>query len=165
MSIASDGTQGNGISLGFGMSEDGRYAGFYSDASNLVPGDSNGVRDVFVYDRQTDTIERVSLATDGTEGNGPSVGGHLSADGRYVAYQSIASNFVSGDTNGTYDIFVYDRQTNTIECVSLAADGTTGNGLSSIGGISADGRYVSFTSDASNLVPDDTNGVKDTVRL
>ena len=73
---------------------------FQSDASNLVPGDTNGKTDIFVYDRQADTIERVSLASDGTQGNGISSYPSISADGRYVAFQSYASNLVPGDTNG-----------------------------------------------------------------
>ena len=74
---------------------------FHSDASNLVPGDTNGISDVFVYDRQTHTIERVSVASDGTQGNGHSSSvGSISADGRYVAFDSNASNLVPGDTNG-----------------------------------------------------------------
>ena len=83
-----------------------------------------------MYDRQTDTIERVSVAADGTQGNGYSITPSISADGRYVAFYSVASNLVPGDTNGTTDVFVYDRQTDTIERVSLASDGTQGNGSS-----------------------------------
>ena len=144
VSVAADGTQGNGQSTGPSISADGRYVAFYSAASNLVPGDTNGMSDIFVYDRQTDTIERVSLAADGTQGNGSSVGRSISADGRYVAFYSIASNLVPGDTNGTCDIFVYDRQTDTIQRVSVAADGTQGNDNSADSSISADGRYVAF---------------------
>ena len=100
VSVAADGTQGNGTSSAPRLSADGRYVAFCSDASNLVPGDTNGVSDVFVYDRQTDTIERVSVAADGTQGNGNSYGASISADGRYVAFHSAASNLVPGDTNG-----------------------------------------------------------------
>ena len=141
------------------ISADGRYVAFISDASNLVPGDTNGVTDIFVYDRQTGTIERVSVAADGTQGNGGSCQPSISADGRYVAFSSYASNLVPGDTNGISDVFVYDRQTDTIERVSVAADGTQGNSYSwQPASISADGRYVAFSSFASNLVPGDTNG-------
>ena len=115
---------------------------FQSGASNLVPGDTNGAGDIFVYDRQTPhTIERVSVASDGTQGNGSSLGPSLSADGRYVTFYSNASNLVPGDTNGASDVFVYDRQTGMIERVSVAADGTQGNGNSTRPSISADGRY------------------------
>ena len=113
--------------------------------------------DIFVYDRQTDTIERVSVASNGTQANGWSSSPSISADGRYVVFYSAASNLVPGDTNGAYDIFVYDRQTDTIERVSVANNGTQGNNSSWSGSISADGRYVAFSSNASNLVPGDTN--------
>ena len=79
---------------------------FHSNASNLVPGDTNGISDIFVYDRQTDTIQRVSVAADGTQGNGNSMCPSISADGRYVAFDSDASNLVPGDTNGVNDVFV-----------------------------------------------------------
>jgi archaellum component FlaF (FlaF/FlaG flagellin family) len=158
VSFAADGTQGNGGSGAVSISDDGRYVAFESQANNLVPGDTNAMSDVFVYDRQTDMIERVSVATDGTQGDGKSYSTRISADGRYVAFYSNASNLVPGDTNGTWDAFVYDRQTDTIERVSLASDGTQGNGSSSYPSISDDGRYVAFGSSASNLVPGDTNG-------
>ncbi len=161
VSVAPDGTQGNDFSQRPSFSADGRYAAFFSSASNLVPGDTNGAPDIFVYDRQTDAIERVSVASDGTQANSGSTGSSISADGRYVAFQSTASNLVSDDNNSTYDIFVYDRQMDTIERVSVASDGTQGNGQSTIAGISADGRYVTYSSDASNLVSGDTNGAGD----
>ena len=161
VSVADDGTQGNDVSSVLSISADGRYVAFTSNASNLVPGDTNGFGDIFVYDRQTDTIERVSVASDGTQGNDRSVAPSISADGRYVAFVSYASNLVPGDTNGASDIFVYDRQTDTIERVSLAADGTEGDRASDSPSISADGRYVAFVSYASNLVSGDTNGETD----
>ena len=90
-------------------------------------------------------IERVSVADDGTQAKQPFLSRPtLSADGRYVAFDSSASNLVPGDTNGVSDVFVYDRQTDTIERVSVAADGTQGNGKS-YSRISADGRYVAFS--------------------
>ncbi len=103
-----------------------------------------GVSDVFVYDRQTDTIECVSLTADGTTGNAYSSLASISADGRYVAFMSSASNLVPGDTNATTDIFVYDRQTHSIERVSVATNGTQANGQSVQPTISADGRFVKF---------------------
>ncbi len=161
VSVDDNGVQGNDVSASYGISADGRFVAFFSVASNLVPGDTNGVRDVFVYDRQTDTTQRVSVASSGAQGNGASNAPKISADGRYVTFQSDASNLVPGDTNGMTDVFVYDRQLNTTECVSLAVDGTTGYGKSSVGGISADGRYVAFSSDANNLVLNDANGMSD----
>ncbi len=161
VSIANNGTQGNNTSWQGSISADGRYVAFSSNASNLVSGDTNVRGDTFVYDRQTDTIERVSIAADGTQGNDGAAGGTISADGRYVAFQSSASNLVPGDTNAIADVFVYDRQTDTTQRVGLAADGTQGNGVSSYPSISSDGRYVAFDSVASNLVPGDTNGFGD----
>ncbi len=165
VSVASDGTQANGLCYLASINADGRFVVFSSSASTLVPGDTNGKPDTFVYDRQTDIIERVSVATDGAQGNSSSYSSALdssiSADGRYVAFESFASNLVSGDTNGLSDAFVYDRQAHAVERVSLAADGTQGNAASSSPTISADGRYVAFQSAASNLVPGDTNGFYD----
>ena len=118
--------------------------------------------DVFLYDRLTDTIERVSVASDGSQAlGGESAGASISADGRYVAYYSLASNLVAGDTNGTYDAFVFDRQTLTTTRVSVAEDGTQGNGMSVRSVMSPNGEYVAFDSVASNLVANDTNNVSD----
>ena len=130
VSVASDGTEAKRTSATYpAISADGRYVAYASVASNLVPGDTNGVLDVFVFDRQTDTTERVSVASDGTEANGLSVRPAISADGRYVTYTSDASNLVPGDTNGAIDIFLFDRQTDTTERVSVASDGTEGERL------------------------------------
>ena len=128
-------------------------------------GDTNGARDVFVHDRETGETARVSLASDGEEGNDGSRIPSISADGRYVAFYSYATNLVPGDTNGALDVFVHDREAGETERVSLASDGTQGNSGSSTGfartHISAGGRYVVFWSVASNLVPGDTNGLAD----
>jgi hypothetical protein len=160
VSVADDGRQGNNPSTSSSLSADGRFVAFQSSASNLVVNDTNGVSDIFVYDRQTDTTERVSIASDGTQGNAMAMyQPSLSADGRFVAFQSWASNLVDGDTNGQPDVFVYDRQTDLIERVSLASDGTQGG--NKVTSISADGCYLGFYSDASNLVTGDTNGVND----
>lgn len=163
VSVASDGTQANDVSLKPSISADGRFVAFRSRASNLVAGaDTNGYADVFVYDRQAHTIERVTLAAAGTQTEGTDAAASISADGRYVAFNSNASNLVPGDTNGQQDVFVYDRQTNTTERVSVSAEGAQGNGGTRFApAISADGRYVTFASSASNLVPGDTNGVDD----
>ena len=161
VSVALEGTEANDYSDDTSISADGRYAAFESYASNLVPGDTNGVRDIFVYDRQSGTTERVSVAFEGTEANDYSDGPSISADGRYVAFESAASNLVPGDTNEVRDIFVYDRQSGTTERVSVAYDSTETNDFSGAPSISADGRYVAFVSAASNLVPGDTNGTGD----
>jgi len=161
VSVASGGTQGNGDSGCPSISADGRYVAFQSYASNLVPGDTNEVGDVFVHDRLTGQTTRVSVASDGTEGNDYSRRPSISADGRYVAFASLASNLVPGDTNGTWDVFVHDRLTGQTTRVSVASGGAQGNSGSWCPSISADGRYVAFQSYASNLVPGDTNGVLD----
>ena len=161
VSVTSDGIQGNDTSYYPSISTDGRYVAFYSAASNLIPDDTNGKGDIFVHDRQTGETTRVSVAFDGEQGNDRSWGPFISADGRYVAFDSAASNLVGGDTNGENDIFVHDRQTGETICVSVASDGGQGNGGSHNPSISADGRYVAFYSDASNLVGGDTNGTYD----
>ena len=157
INLANNGTQANGSSTLDSISDDGRYISFTSDASNLVSGDINGVSDIFVYDRINQTTKRINLASDGTQANGSSQGSSLSGDGRYVVYESDASNLVSGDTNGVKDIFIYNRIAGTTARVDLATDGTQSNSDSQSASISDDGRYVAFTSDASNLVPGSDN--------
>ena len=161
VSVASDGTQANGGSTGTSISADGRYVAFASDASNLVVADTNEMYDVFVHDRRNDETSRISLASDGTQANGYSFGVSISADGRFVAFTSQASNLVLGDTNEMRDIFVHDRQSGETTRVSVASDGTQADGNSFYASISADGRYVAFASDASNLIVSDTNGMYD----
>jgi RHS repeat-associated protein len=154
--------QGNGISDDAYMSADGRYVTFKSGATNLVASDTNGVDDVFLNDRLTSTTSRVSTTSAGAEGNAPSDDPAISSAGRYVVFRSQASNFVTGDTNGTaWDIFVKDLQTGTITRESVSSAGTQANNASADPVISADGRYVVFRSAATNLVTGDTNGQQD----
>jgi Tol biopolymer transport system component len=160
-SVDSNGTPGNGGSDQPAISADGRYVAFVSSASNLAPGDTNGMADVFVHDRQTGTTELASVSTGGTLENGGSYQPSISADGRYVAFGSVASNLVTGDANGMFDIFVRDRQTGTTELVSVSTGGAQGNSNCFQPTISADGRYVAFGSYATNLVTGDTNGAFD----
>ena len=139
-----------------------RYAvAFISLATNLVAGDTNGVEDIFVRDTQTGTTTRVSVANDGSQGNGMSSLASISGDGRYVAFYSGATNLVAGDTNGVWDVFVRDTQAGATTLVSVASDGTQGNDGSSTPSISSDGRYVVFISYATNLVAGDTNATRD----
>ena len=161
VSVASGGAQGDGHSEYPVLSSDVRYVAFTSFATNLVTGDTNGAWDVFVRDRQRRVTERVSIATSGSQGNSDSYVPAISGDGRYVAFESIATNLVPGDTNGFRDVFVRDRQTGTTERVSVDSNGVQGNGISYAASISANGRYVGFSSMASNLVPGDTNGTWD----
>ncbi len=161
------GNEGVGMSLAPAISGDGRYVAFQSFASNLVSGDTNGAQDVFVHDRLASTTgrtTRVSRHSLGTEGDGSSTGASISADGRFVAFQSSASNLVSGDANGMGDVFVHDRLASTTgrtTRVSRHSLGTEGDGTSSDASISADGRFVAFESQAKNLVSDDTNNTTD----
>jgi len=160
-SVSTGGGQGNGRSFVPAISADGRFAAFYSDASNLVAGDGNGARDVFLRDRQTAETSRVSIASDGAEANGDSFAPAVSGDGRFVAFSSFASNLVAGDANGVDDVFVRDRQAGTTTRVSLALGGAEPNDGSYLPSISVDGRYVAFLSDATNLVGEDTNLARD----
>jgi Tol biopolymer transport system component len=161
VSVNSQGNQGNSSSFSSAISADGRYVAFESYASNLVTGDTNNVNDIFVYDTQANTTSRVSVNSQGNQGNSSSFSPAISADGRYVAFDSLANNLVADDTNNTRDIFVYDTQTNTTRRVSVDSQGNQGNNVSFSPSISADGRYVTFNSSASNLVADDTNNTSD----
>ena len=157
----SAGGEGNGFSTNPALSADGRYVAFNSAATNLVAGDLNALEDVFIKDTLTGVTTRVSTDSSGVEGNGFSVDPVLSADGRYVAFRSNASNLVAGDTNGFWEIFVKDTQTGNIIRASTDSAGVEGNGLSFWPTLTADGRYVAFYSYASNLVTGDSNGHRD----
>jgi Tol biopolymer transport system component len=183
--------------LGVAISADGRYVAFASNATNLVAGDTNGSPDVFVRDRCltngtpvagcNPSVRRVSVASDGTEGSGGAVGlavaPSLSADGRFVSFVSDFTTLTSPPTpaptptpvgtpgpaatptpgSGSFlQVFVHDQVTGLTTLESVGLDGTEGNGDSASGSsLSADGRYLVFCSDASNLVPSDTNGASD----
>jgi len=144
-------------SSGAAISADGRYVGFSSPATNLVAGDTNGTYDVFLRDLLAGTTSRVSVRSDGAQGNALSgFNPGLSADARYIAFTSNASNLVSGDTNGTGDTFVRDRVAGTTTRVSVSGTGAQANARSTHAAISAGGQYVVFESLASNLVAGDT---------
>lgn len=160
-SKAGDGTLGNARSGSPSLSTDGRYLAFASFASNLVANDTNESQDIFVRDRLTGQTTRVSVAGDGTEGNAASFNPCISADGRFIAFDSDANNLVADDTNMYADIFVHDRQSGETTRASMAGDGTEGNYGSFWPSLSADGRYVAFDSDATTLVANDANGVAD----
>ncbi len=165
VSLASGGlqTRGGGPSVieSMATSADGSVVAFASNATNLVPGDTNGVFDVFTYDVASGQMTRVSVAADGSEATAPSQDVALSADGNVVAFVSAAPDLVAGDTNGQKDVFVRDRQTGTTTRVSTATGGgeaTTGSGAPVL---SADGRWVAFSSPAGDLVAGDANGFSD----
>jgi hypothetical protein len=185
VSVSSSGTEGNEESYDASISSSGRYVAFTSKATNLVASDTNGKTDIFVRDRDADgdgifdeagvgavSTIRVSVHTSGTQGNGDSDLADVSADGRYVAFSSDATNLVSGDTNGQWDIFVRDRDTNengifdevnfvSTKRLSLSTSGAQGNSWSNAPTISSDGALVAFVSGATNLVTGDTNSVAD----
>ena len=162
VSVATGGAEAWDASYMPAISADGRYVSFSSWADNLVPGDVNFSDDIFVRDRLSGTTELVSIATSGAQEHGIcDLSSSISADGRYVAFVSSASDLVPGDTNGVSDTFLRDRQRGTTERVSVASDGTQGNGNCDGSSVSADGRYVAFASRASQLVPGDTNAHED----
>ncbi len=165
VSVDTFGVEGNGYSglLGASLSEHCRFVAFGSYATNLVAGDMNGFEDLFVRDRQSGTTELVSMDSRGGQGNARSMWPSISADGRFVAFQSDASNLVTDDTNGCGDIFVHDRNAGLTERVSVSSSGVEGNLSSSNFGlsISANGQFVAFVSSATNLVVNDTNGFLD----
>ena len=161
ISVSSSNAQGNGHSLFPSISADGESVAFSSDASNFVISDTNGATDVFVRTPATSSTRIVSLSSAQILGNGASGAPSLSADGRYVAFESVAANLVPGDTNGVQDVFLRDLLPGTTERVSLGSSGVEGDARSSWPSISGDGRFVAFESDATNLVAGDTNGLTD----
>ncbi len=168
VSVATSGIESNGASSRASVSGDGRYVAYYSDATNLVPGDNNGVRDVFVRDRQTGTTVRISVNSSGTEGDAKSDRPSISGNGRFVAFISNASNLVLGG-GGVRDVYVHDRDSDNdgifdevgqiaVSRVSVSSTGVVSDGRSSLPVITSDGRYVVFRSRASNLAPGATFG-------
>jgi RHS repeat-associated protein len=164
VSVSSAGVEGNDASVDPSISGDGRFVIFRSHATNLVSGDTNTNRDVFVHDRATGTTTRESVSSSGTQGNGGHDGPFISRDGRYLAFSSNSSNLVSGDTNNVTDIFVRDRATGTTTRVSVSSAGAQANQASKDPALSADGQFVVFDSTATNLVSGDTNARRDLFR-
>jgi hypothetical protein len=161
VSVRSNGSEANNSSSTPQISDSGRFVMFGSFATNLVGLDGNGTSDVFVHNRETKKTTRVSTRSNGGESNGFSTPGGISTTGRFVVFTSAATNLVPGDSNGATDVFVKNRQTGKTTRVSKRSNGAQGNGASFVPTISPNGRYVSFTSQASNLVPNDSNGVSD----
>ena len=133
----------------------------FTSRGDLIPADTNGVRDVYLRDLRTGEMRLISVATNGTQGNGDSTQGSISADGRFVVFRSAATNLVTGDGNGVTDIFLHEIATGTTTRVSTATGGTEVSGASLTPAISANGRYVVFASSAPNLVATDSNGAQD----
>jgi hypothetical protein len=157
LSLSSSRRQGDADSWAASIDPDGRYATFTSLADNLVFGDVNGADDVFVHDLQTGLTELVSVDSSGVQGNNNSSAGAISRGGRFVAFTSWANNLVAADTNGVADVFVRDRKLGTTRRMSETAAGVQANSDCTRPVISADGRFVAFSSKANNLVPNDWN--------
>jgi Tol biopolymer transport system component len=153
VSVATDGTPADGPSLSSAISANGRFVAFESSATTLVPGDTNGVDDVFLHDRRTGTTTRVSVSSAGAQADHVSGSPAISANGRFVAFASYAANLVPGDTNDWYDVFVHDTRTGSTERISVPAGGGQADGDNYSPTITADGRYVVYESQAGNLVP------------
>lgn len=155
------GVIGNHESQRPAISSDGRYIAYESWADNLVPNDNNGVSDIFVYDRLSETVERVSLHTNGSETNGVSGSPDISMNGRYVTFASLANNLATSDFNETYDVFVHDRDTDETALVSFNERREAANGSSMGANMAGGGRFIVFDSLATDLVGGDTNGRTD----
>jgi Tol biopolymer transport system component len=161
-SVATGGAPANGVSFEPDISAEGTRVVFTSTASNLVPGDTNGQADVFMRDLPSGTTIRVSVSDDGVQADGRSMSPSISADGRYVAFTSAASNLVPSDSNSVTDVFVRDLKAHTTERVSISTRGRQQNKsvtppFVQISDISDNGRYVVFDSDATNLYAGDIN--------
>jgi Tol biopolymer transport system component len=152
---------GNGPSGRPDISEDGRLVAFESDATDLVGGDDDGVTDVFLRDLSGGATVLVSRGPAGRPPDGASSHATVSADGRYVAFQSDATNLVRGDRNHATDVFVRDLRTGRTALVSRGRGGRAANGPSSQPAISGDGGVIAFQSQASNLVVEDHNRAQD----
>ena len=163
LSVSSTGENGNSNSTNPSISGDGRYVVFQSVANNFTgydasgnPIDNNSESDIFIKDTQDNSLKLVT----GKIGDGESINPKISADGRYVAFQSLASNFVTDDNNGAYDIYLEDLQKNTVTLISADTKSVQGNNASVTPSISANGSSVAFASDADNLI-NDNNGNHD----
>ncbi len=160
--LASYGATGGSLSSGSGaLSASGSLVAYESDADDVVPADRNGVGDVFVFDLASRITERLSVDDAGAEGNGASAHASLSGDGLLAVFESDADNLVSGDTNGTRDVFVRDRRNARTRRISLTSGGEEAQGPSTLAALSADGRWVAYVSTAANVVEGDGNGLSD----
>lgn len=167
MTLTHDGSVANGdssLGLATSISTQGRYVAFSSQASNLVVNDTNGFQDVFLVDRAVGK-RIISSPPAGGQADGASEVGGISGDGRFVVFSSTATNLVADDRNGLSDVFVYDQLENKLALVSSNAAGQQGNGPSHEPCISRDGRYIAFSTRASNLVAGDDNMVADIIRV
>lgn len=158
VSISSNGTQSDAGSNEASISADGRMVAFSSYATNLIDGESNHSGGIYVHDRQIGETKLVSVSSDGIPGNGGSSFPEISANGRYVSFISESNNLVAGDNNGIADVFIHDLQTGYTELISTSTSGIQVDGTLTSLAVSADGRYVTFTSNATTLINEDTHG-------
>ncbi len=161
VSVGPSGAQANAPSIGVGIAAQGRYISFASTASNLAAGGTGNGQNIYVYDLNTGVLQLAGRTASGGVPSGPVFEGALSGDGRHLVYASTATDVVPGDTNGKEDVFVRDLDSGTVTKVSVDTGGQPANGSSFYPRISGDGSNVTFTSIASNLVADDTNGAND----
>lgn len=161
VSVAPDGTPGSSESDYPSISADGRFVAYYGKSPNLVPGDTNLREDVFVHDLSTSSTVRISVGVDGAQGDNDSVLPSISADGRFVAFNSYATTFSPPPTIATSHVYLHDRATGRTARIDVGPSGVIGNGAGGEAVISGDGKVVAFTSTSSNLVTGDTNGVHD----
>jgi hypothetical protein len=169
-SVHDDGTPGSGTSNLHALSGNGNLVLFTSTATNLVTDDTNFARDLFLHDSSLAQTTRVHVANDLSEPNGPigaSAGfsifesAGMSTSGNLIVYESSATNLVVDDFNSSRDVFLFDRNAGTVTRVSVGMDGVEPRGSSSDVTISLDGTTIVFTSDAPNMVPNDTNKAND----
>ncbi|MEC7232103.1 MAG: hypothetical protein VXW31_04115 [Planctomycetota bacterium] len=161
ISVSSTEAQANGNSYVSRLTDDGRYVVFSSEASNLVPGDTNGLEDIFVRDRQLGETYRVSVSSSGDEGNSDPYTADISNDGRFVTFGSDATNLVAGGSTAQFNVYLHDRLTAETTLVSTGLGGQGADALTWQPRISGDGRWITYESRATDLVVGDTNGVKD----
>jgi Tol biopolymer transport system component len=163
VSVSTNGTQANAPTATPALDADGKIVAFASFADNLVLNDLNETSDIFVRDRQAGTLSRASVYNGGFEGDGDSFRPALSADGRLVAFDSNSFNLAWGDPDEGFDVYVYDRQADVLQPVSADDAGNLGNDTSEGASMSSDGRYVAFSTEATDIVPGDQNGASDIV--
>jgi hypothetical protein len=161
VNVNTAGTAANSQSFNPSISSDGRFVVFSSYATNLVANDTNGSADIFLRDLKLRTTTRISVGPGGVESNYHSFAPSISGDGKFVAYESIATNLVTGDTNNSTDVFVYNVATGVTTRESVSTAEAQANGSSMQPSLSSDGRYVVFLSGATTLVADDTNNQLD----
>ncbi|HVL82154.1 MAG TPA: hypothetical protein VM840_11265 [Actinomycetota bacterium] len=160
VSVTTEGAGADGHSYWPSISADGRYVAFESEASNLVPGDTNGMVDVFVHDRETGETRRASVGPSGEQATRDAVSPSMSADGRYISFSTNGAPFVPGDDNLCQEIVLKDLESGAVEHITVTPSGETSEGVCTYGitsDISADGRYVAFETQMHDLVEGDLN--------